>query len=111
MSSTEVSIDLPQGRIDALVGGDGHTIVVLPHEIGRYGWGAFHDRLAARYSVVALSLPGFDRSERPAWLRNVADLSALVGFALDKLEVAPCALLGLGFGGWVAAEIAARSPE
>jgi pimeloyl-ACP methyl ester carboxylesterase len=111
MSSTEVSLDLPQGRIDALVGGDGRTIVVLPHEIGRCGWGAFHDRLAAHYRVVALSLPGFDKSERPAWLRNVTDLSALVGFALDKLEVVPCALFGLGFGGWVAAEIAARSPE
>ncbi len=105
-----ISIALPFGKVSALVGGAGETLVLLPHEFGQLGWGRFPAALALRHRVVALSPPGFDGSDRPAWLRNVPDLAALVGQALDRLEWGPVTLLGLGFGGWVAAELAVRSP-
>ncbi len=56
-------------------------------------------------------MPGYDASERPDWLRNVPDMAALMGLFDDALGGARGAYLGLGFGGWVAAELAARSPE
>jgi pimeloyl-ACP methyl ester carboxylesterase len=107
---TPRSIDLPHGKVDALIGGAGPPLVILPHDFGSFGWGALHERLARRRLVVALSPPGYDGSDRPLWLRNVPDLAALVGQALDALDIGPATLLGLGFGGWVAAELAARSP-
>jgi pimeloyl-ACP methyl ester carboxylesterase len=45
-------------------------------------------------------------------VRDVFHLSALVGHAIDALRLeGPAALVGLGFGGWVAASVAAMSPH
>jgi pimeloyl-ACP methyl ester carboxylesterase len=103
-------VSLPDGRFSMLAAGSGPPLVVLHRDTGRGDWGLFHELLATRFRVYAPSLPGFDASARPNWLRNVTDLSALVGLALDKAGIGQATLVGLGFGGWVAAEIAARSP-
>ncbi len=47
MSFHEVWVDLPQGRVSALVGGAGPQLVVLPREYGRR-WGRLHEQLAKR---------------------------------------------------------------
>lgn len=39
-------------------------------------------------------------------MRNVAQLGVVTGHVLDALENGPCPVVGLGFGGWVAAEMA-----
>jgi len=85
--------------------GKGKPVVVLHHDIGGY-WNAFHDTLAATHTVVAPDLPGFGDSERPQWARSVRDLAAVVALALDKLGLERPAVVGLGFGGWMAAELA-----
>jgi pimeloyl-ACP methyl ester carboxylesterase len=97
-------------EVDVLSDGDGPRLTLLHRDTGRAGWTDLHARLAKHFHVVAPSLPGYDGSGRPDWLRNVADLSALTGMLDDTLEREPGAWLGLGFGGWVAAELAARSP-
>lgn len=107
----DCGVELPDGRLDMLAAGSGPPLVVLHRDIGRGEWGRFHDLLASRFRVFAPSLPGFDASARPAWLRNVTDLAGLMGLAFDKAGIGPAILVGLGFGGWVAAEIAARSPN
>ncbi|HLY59090.1 MAG TPA: alpha/beta fold hydrolase [Stellaceae bacterium] len=111
MPAEAKTIELPSGRVEALIGGDGPALVVLPHEFGWLGWEPLHEILAKRRRVIAISPPGFDQSERPAWLRNVPDLAALVGQALDTLGIGRATVLGLGFGGWVAAELAVRGPQ
>ncbi len=55
--------------------------------------------------------PGWGRSERPAWMRSVRDLAAMHQWLLAELDVTDCALLGLGFGGWIAAEMASLAPR
>lgn len=85
--------------------GQGKPVVVLHHDIGGY-WNEFHDTLAASHAVYAPDLPGFGESERPQWARNVRDLAAVIALALDKLGLDRPAIVGLGFGGWVAAELA-----
>jgi pimeloyl-ACP methyl ester carboxylesterase len=98
-------------EITVLVGGTGPTLLVLHRDTGRGGWTRFHQLLAERFTVYAPALPGFDDSTRPAWMRTVAELATTLGLAVDALGVAPCAVVGLGFGGWVAAEAAVQCPH
>ena len=65
-------------------------------------------RSRRHHTVLALDLPGFGRSDRPAWMRTVSQLATLTGHIIDALDVGPCPLVGLGFGGWVAADLATR---
>ena len=97
-------------EIDVLSDGEGPRLTILHRDTGRAGWTPLHAQLAKHFQVVAPSLPGYDASGRPDWLRNVTDLAALVGILDDALEGEAGAWLGLGFGGWVAAELAAHSP-
>ncbi len=67
----------------------------------------FLDLLGRRAEVIVPSHPGFGHSERPADFDTVYDL---VHLYLDVLEALPherVSLVGLSFGGWLAAEIAA----
>jgi len=98
-------------EIDVLSDGDGPRLTILHRDTGRAGWTPLHARLAKRFHVVAPSLPGYDSSGRPDWLRNVTGLAALIGMLDDTLGGESGAWLGLGFGGWAAAELAAHSPS
>ncbi len=67
----------------------------------------FLDLLGRRAELIVPSHPGFGHSERPADFDTVYDL---VHLYLDVLEALPherVSLVGLSFGGWLAAEIAA----
>jgi pimeloyl-ACP methyl ester carboxylesterase len=83
----------------------GPPFVVLHHSTGPL-WTPFHDALAERRAVLAPDLPGYGRSDRPDDARSPRDLGILWLRALDELEPDPVHLVGLGMGGWVAAEIA-----
>jgi pimeloyl-ACP methyl ester carboxylesterase len=68
----------------------------------------FLDLLAQHAEVIAPSHPGFGRSTRPSDFETVYDL---VHLYLDLLEGLPherVGLVGLSFGGWLAAEIAVK---
>jgi pimeloyl-ACP methyl ester carboxylesterase len=69
----------------------------------------FAERLARDHQVVAPSHPGFDRSPRPDWCDSVDDLAYLYLDWLDRLDAPSVVLVGMQFGGWLAAEIAVRS--
>ncbi len=73
-----------------------------------------HEALADHYSVHALDLPGYggaEGSERPDWARHPRDLALLVGQWLRAMDFGTVELVGSGFGGWVAAELATMAPE
>jgi len=103
-------LETPTGRVQVLQGGRGDPLVVLHRDTGPTGWGEFEARLAEHFSVSAPSLPGFGESERPDWMRTTQEMAVVTGHILDQLVGGPCAVVGLGFGGWVAAELAALSP-
>ena len=66
----------------------------------------FVELLGRHAEIIAPSHPGFGRSARPAGFETVYDL---VHFYLDVLEALPhekVTLIGLSFGGWLAAEVA-----
>ena len=64
--------------------------------------------LARRAEVIAPSHPGFGHSARPAGFDTVYDLVHLYLDVLDALPYERVTLVGLSFGGWLAAEVAVR---
>lgn len=89
--------------------GSGRPVVVLHHSIGPL-WGPFQDQLAERWDVIQPDLPGFGRSERPAAARSPHDLAVLCSRLLHQLDLDDVAVVGLGLGGWIAAELTAMNP-
>ena len=71
----------------------------------------FLDLLAGRAEVIAPSHPGFGRSPRPDDFDTVYDLVHLYLALLDGLDQDGVTVVGLGFGGWLAAEIAVACPH
>lgn len=90
-------------------GGEGPSLLVIHHETGNPGWLPFHDALAASHDVLAPTLPGWDGTDRGDWMRSPRDLAAVLQLLLDELAVEHCSLVGLGFGGFLAAEMAAAN--
>ncbi len=103
----QVSVD--GHTVDVVSGGSGPPVVVLHHDIGNPGWLPFYDLLAEQFHVVVPSHPGFDTSQRPEWLRSVRELASLYQWLLHQEGLEDAHLVGLGFGGWIAAEVATTS--
>src|SRR5262249_44656578 len=95
--------------------GAGAPVLVLPHEIGTPPRPPFYDALARTFTVLVPSHPGYDRSSRPEWLRNVRDVAGIYQWLLGELAVtrnlSEVSIVGLGFGGWIAAEMATMAPR
>ena len=68
----------------------------------------FLDLLGRRAAIIAPSHPGFGHSARPADFDTVYDLAHLYLDVLDALPYEWVTLVGLSFGGWLAAEIAVQ---
>ncbi|MFN0145794.1 MAG: alpha/beta fold hydrolase [Dehalococcoidia bacterium] len=103
---TEERVQVAGKATRVLRGGSGDTIVTLHHSTGSVGWLPLHERLAENFSVVAPDMPGYGQSERPEWARDPRDLAILVNHTLEKLKLDRVTLVGFGFGGFVAAELA-----
>jgi pimeloyl-ACP methyl ester carboxylesterase len=95
--------------LDVMALGAGPTVLLLHGVEGAAANGPFAQRLAEDRQVVAPSHPGFDLSPRPDWCDSVDDLAYLYLDYLDRLDAPSVVLVGLQFGGWLAAEIAVRS--
>jgi len=90
--------------------GRGRPVLVLHHETGTLDTLPFYDALAAKYDVVVPHHPGYSRSPRPDWMRSVRDIAVVYRGLLSELKLKDVALVGLGFGGWIAAEMASMAP-
>lgn len=91
--------------------GRGRPVMVLHHETGTLDRLPFYDALASKYDVLVPHHPGYGRSERPEWMRSVRDIAVVYRGLLSELKLKDAALVGLGFGGWIAAEIASMAPS
>jgi pimeloyl-ACP methyl ester carboxylesterase len=92
-------------------GGAGDPMLVLHHEIGSPERLPFYDALARRFTVYLPSHPGYDGSERPAWMRNVRDVAVTYQALIAAQKLSKVSVVGLGFGGWMAAEMASMAPR
>jgi len=105
----ERSVEIAGVKIHVARAGKGHPLLVLHHDIGTLDRVPIFDSLAKTYDVIVPHYAGWGRSQRPEWMRSVRDVAVMQRALLDKLALDKASLLGLGFGGWVAAEMATMS--
>ena len=96
-------------RIDVIERGAGRPVIFLHAENGIEPAAAAIDALAHAAHVITPTHPGFGRSELPKDMRTVDDLSYFYLDLLDQRELRDVTLVGVGFGAWIAAEIAVKS--
>ncbi len=102
----EETIELPTGRVRLDRVGSGDALVVLHQDIGNPGRLWLYEELARQFTVYVPDLPGYGGSDRLDWARHPRDLAIVLNVLLDRLNLTSVTLLGLGFGGWLAAEMA-----
>jgi pimeloyl-ACP methyl ester carboxylesterase len=90
--------------------GKGRALMVLHRDIGTPDRLPFYDALSRHFDVIIPDHPGFGKSERPAWMRSVRDIAVVYRSMLGELGFDRPAMLGLGFRGWIAAELATFDP-
>lgn len=86
--------------------GEGERLLIL-HDIEYLNAPRpFTELLARDFTVITPSHPGFGNSELPENCDSVDDLTYLYLDLID--EIGPVNIIGMGFGGWIAAEVAVR---
>jgi len=103
---TEEFVQLDFGKVHMLKGGEGKPLVLFQDDLGSPGWLPFYEELARGFTVYVPSHPGFGKSERPDWMRSARDLALSHLWLMKTLGLESVSVVGIGFGGWVAAEIA-----
>src|SRR4029077_18557459 len=96
-------------RIESIERGSGRPLLFLHPEIGIKATAPVLDRLAERARLIAPSHPGFGGSEQPKSFTTVDDLAYFYLDLLDELDLKDTAIVGVGLGAWIAAEIAVKS--
>jgi pimeloyl-ACP methyl ester carboxylesterase len=96
-------------RIEMMERGEGRPLLFLHPEIGIEPDDAVLELLAGRSRIMVPSHPAFGGSDAPKSFDTVDDLAYFYLDLMDELDLANVALVGVSFGGWVAAEIAIKS--
>ena len=110
-SSADTRLSVGDIELEVIRRGAGSPILVL-HGMQQIDPGSrFVELLSARAEVIAPSHPGFGHSERPDDVDTVYDLVHLYLELIERLAYENLTLMGLSFGGWLAAEIAVKCPH
>ncbi len=118
MALTQETIDVAGLEFGVAKGGSGKQVVYM-HDLLADNQGQpersedtrFLDKLAESYSVVAPAAPGYRPSlEAQANIFDLEDLTIAYDDLLVTLGDGKANVVGLGFGAWIAAEVASRNP-
>lgn len=107
----EEKVSVDGVTLELRVGGDGSPLLILPGVDDSFELLPFHEGLTKHFRVLLPSLPGFGQPKLPQWMDSVDDLAYFILDVVEKLNLGPVNLLGVGFGGWVAAEMAVRCQD
>ena len=99
-------VELATGKVSFLSGGNGPNLLWLHHSWGNPGELAVHQQLTNSFTVIVPDMPGWGGSERPLWARTVRDIAILLTQFADQVCEGEYVLVGAGFGGYIAAEMA-----
>jgi pimeloyl-ACP methyl ester carboxylesterase len=94
--------------IEAVDRGQGRPILFLHPGVGIDPAAPVLAELARGGRVLAPSHPGFGASQLPKGMSTVDDLSYFYLDLLDQLDLHDVLAVGVGLGGWIAAEIAVK---
>jgi pimeloyl-ACP methyl ester carboxylesterase len=101
-------VDLSGVSLEVNRFGQGQPLLLLHSEEPLELAAPFMQELAQHYELIIPSPPGFGRSERPDWVMSPDDIAYIYLELVDTLGLKDIALLGLSFGGWIAAEMATK---
>lgn len=101
--------DIAGTEIEIWEGGAGRPILLLHPGDGFDAQAPYVAALASRYRVIAPSCPGFGGSGLPKYMKSVDDLSYFYLDLIEALDINDLVVVGLSFGGWLAAEIAVKN--
>ena len=109
----ERTVSLQGGMFEThlLEEGEGPPLVFLHDIYGLGGWPSWLSSLAAGRRAIAPEHPGFGQSTGLQHLDNFIDLALYYLDLMDALGLTTPDILGHSFGGNIAAEMAAISPE
>lgn len=91
--------------------GRGRPLLVLHEELGDPGSLAWQADLAAERELLLPLHPGFGRTPRLEWVAGMRDLACFYAGWLRGEGLAPVEVVGISFGGWLAAEMMANDPS
>ena len=109
----EKIIDLRHGQFQVQLaeGGTGPNLFYLHGASGYTGWAPFLDHLAETFHIIAPAQPGVANSTGLQYLDNLWDLIIFYEDLIHELDLGTFQLFGDGYGGMIAAELAAHRPD
>lgn len=112
MNPEQSFVELVDGafKIRVLQAGAGDPLLYL-HGAGGLFWDPLMDALAGSHRVVAPEHPGAGESHGLERVEDLWDLVLYYNELLDELGIERATVVGHSFGGMVAAELAATSPQ
>jgi pimeloyl-ACP methyl ester carboxylesterase len=108
MSLAEERLSVGDIELEVIRRGAGRPVLLLHGMQNVDPRARFLDLLSRRAEIIVPSHPGFGHSPRPADFDTMYDLVHLYLDVLEALPYERVALVGLSFGGWLAAEIAVQ---
>lgn len=97
--------------LEATERGQGRPILFLHPGIGIDANAPVLDALAKGGRVIAPTHPGFGKSQLPKSMSTVDDLSYFYLDLIEQRDLRDILVVGVGIGGWIAAEMAVKSTE
>ena len=110
-TANESTVRIGEHDVQMFSGGSGPPLLYLHEVAGNGGWQSFHQALSQNYTVHAPSMPGFNGTPRPPWVRTINDVAHFNLEAVQQLGLTQYVLVGHSMGGWVAAEMAAMGQD
>ena len=108
---TEERVKVAGTELYMLKGGSGTPVLVLHGVEGFEGWLAFHDALAEQATVYAPAHPGYGQTPCPEWVETIPHQAVFYHWFLQEQALAPVDVVGIGIGGWIAAQMAVMCPQ
>jgi pimeloyl-ACP methyl ester carboxylesterase len=105
------TITLAGIEIELFEGGSGPPLLFLHGAQGFAPGQPYVGLLAARRRLIAPSHPGFGASALPLWLDSIDDIAHLYLELMDRRGLTRVDIVGCSLGGWLAAEMATKTPE
>ena len=97
-------------ELEVFEAGDGPPILFL-HGAQGFVPSSLTSAAVCRHRLIAPSHPGFGQSACPTGSMRCDDIAYIHLELLDRLELDQVDVVGCSIGGWIAAELATKSPE
>lgn len=104
-------VDVGGRKVDLRRAGQGPPALYLHSAVGDFWGPEFLEPLTQHFEVICPAHPGFGESYGIEDVADIEDLAFHYSDLIDAIGAEKPHLIGLSFGGWIAAELAIRWPD